>query len=208
MLRFYELQDGNIYIDNMDVKDINLLNLRKQVAIVPQDIALFSGTIYDNILYGRLDATEEEVIQAAKLANAHNFIMGLENGYKTESGERGTQLSGGQRQRIAIARALLRDPKILLLDEATSALDNESELLIQDSIYNLIKGKTTFIIAHRLSTIMNCDRIFVIDKGCIVEEGNHEQLFSNEESIYKKLYMMQLFEERKTLATDNYEPVE
>ena len=174
--RFYDLEHGKILIDGQDTKEMDLLSLRRQMAIVPQDVVLFSGSVYDNIRYGRLDARDEEIFEAARYANAHAFIIKLEKGYDTEVGERGLQLSGGQRQRIAIARAILRNPKILLLDEATSALDTESERMVQDALSRLMKGRTSFIIAHRLSTIAHCDRIVVLEGGSIVEVGTHEEL--------------------------------
>ncbi|HIE25705.1 TPA: ATP-binding cassette domain-containing protein, partial [Candidatus Poribacteria bacterium] len=165
LLRFYEVTEGEIFIDGYPLSRVTLESLRKQIAIVPQDTILFSGTVLANILYGRPDATDEEAIQAAKRANAHDFIMELPRGYETQIGERGVRLSGGEQQRIAIARAILKDPKILLLDEATSALDNESESLVQSSLKNLMKGRTTFIIAHRLSTVIHADEIFVLNRG-------------------------------------------
>ncbi len=189
--RFYELQQGEILIDGCNIKDMNLHSLRSQIALVPQDIVLFAGTIYDNIKYGKLEATSEEVYEAARLANAHEFILTFDKGYETEVGERGVQLSGGQRQRIAIARAILRNPKILLLDEATSALDTETELMVQDAINKLMKDRTSFVIAHRLSTIADCDRIVVLDRGEIVEIGTHEELIQNENGIYKRLHTLQ-----------------
>jgi subfamily B ATP-binding cassette protein MsbA len=189
--RFYEIIRGKILIDNIDAKEMNLYTLRSQIAIVPQDVVLFSGNVKDNIRYGRLDATDEEVFDAARAANAHSFIERLEQGYNTEVGERGLQLSGGQRQRIAIARAVLRNPKILLLDEATSALDTESELMVQEALDRLMKGRTSFIIAHRLSTIMHCDRILVLDGGRIVESGTHDELIQKKNGLYKRLHSLQ-----------------
>jgi subfamily B ATP-binding cassette protein MsbA len=189
--RFYEIQKGEIRIDGKDIREIDLHSLRSQLAIVPQDVILFSGTIYTNIQYGRLEATKEEVIQAAKAANAHEFIEKTEKGYDTEVGERGFQLSGGQRQRIAIARAILRNPRILLLDEATSALDTESELMVKEALDRLMEGRTSFIIAHRLSTVAHCDRIVVLDGGRIVELGTHEELLERESGIYRKLHSLQ-----------------
>jgi ATP-binding cassette, subfamily B, bacterial MsbA len=189
--RFYELSQGDILVDGKNIRDIDLFELRSQIAVVPQDVILFSGTIYDNIRYGRLEAQHHEVIEAAKGANAHMFIEKLENGYNTEVGERGLQLSGGQRQRIAIARAILRNPRILLLDEATSALDTESELMVQEALDRLMEGRTSFIIAHRLSTIAHCDRIVVIDAGRIVEVGTHEELLRIESGLYRRLHSLQ-----------------
>jgi subfamily B ATP-binding cassette protein MsbA len=165
-------------------------SLREQVGIVPQETMLFNGTVYDNILYGRLDATEEEVMAASKAANAHNFIMELPNGYDTQLGDRGVNISGGQRQRIAIARAILKNPQILILDEATSALDTESERVVQDALDRLMVGRTSFVIAHRLSTIKNADKILVLEKGRVVEEGNHDELM-NKDGLYAHLYKIQ-----------------
>ncbi|MBI3587476.1 MAG: ABC transporter ATP-binding protein [Ignavibacteriales bacterium] len=195
--RFYEVVDGGVYIDGRDVREMNLIDLRSQIAIVPQEIVLFAGTVRDNIRYGRLEASDDHVIEAAAMANAHTFIEQLEHGYDTEVGERGVQLSGGQRQRIAIARAILRNPKILLLDEATSALDSESEQMVQEALDRLMEGRTSFIIAHRLSTIYRCDRIFVLDRGSIAEEGTHEELLKNGTGLYKRLYSLQFAEEGK-----------
>ena len=189
--RFYDAQQGTIYIDGIDTKGVDLYSLRNQIAVVPQDVILFSGTVFTNIQYGRLEATREEVLQAARDANAHHFIEKLEKGYDTEVGERGLQLSGGQRQRIAIARAILRNPRILLLDEATSALDTESELMVKDALDRLMEGRTSFIIAHRLSTIAHCDRIIVLDAGSIVEIGTHEELLSKESGLYRRLHALQ-----------------
>ncbi len=193
LLRFYDPNKGNIFIDGYNIKDVTVSSLRKQMAIVPQDTILFSGTIKDNIKYGKPDASEEEIISAAVTANAHDFILELPEGYNTQVGERGTLLSGGQRQRIAIARALLRNPKILILDEATSSLDTESERLIQDAMNKLITGRTTFVIAHRLSTVQNASKILFLKEGRIVEEGTHKELIENN-SFYNKLYEMQFRE--------------
>lgn len=185
--RFYDATDGSIKIDGIDIKDYELKSLRKNIGIVPQETFLFAGTILSNIKYGKQDATMDEIIEAAKKANAHNFIIDLEKGYDTEVGERGVKLSGGQKQRIAIARAILENPQILILDEATSALDNESEKLVQDALEKLMEGKTTFVIAHRLTTIEKSDKIIVLQKGKIEEEGNHEELIEKK-GIYYSLY--------------------
>ena len=192
--RFYDLDHGKILIDGMDIKEMDLLSLRRQMAIVPQDVVLFSGSVFDNIRYGRLDAEQEEIFEAAHHANAHSFIEKLEKGYETEVGERGLQLSGGQRQRIAIARAILRNPKILLLDEATSALDTESERMVQEALNRLMKGRTSFIIAHRLSTIAYCDRIVVLEGGRIVESGTEDELLKKKKGVYKRLHSLQFNE--------------
>jgi len=189
--RFYEVTEGTLEIDGTDVRQILLANIRSQIAIVPQEVMLFAGTIRDNIRYGRLEASDEEIREAARAANAHEFIDRLEKGYLTEVGERGVQLSGGQRQRLAIARAVLRNPRILLLDEATSALDTESELLVQDALDRLMEGRTSFIIAHRLSTVQHADRILVLEGGQIVETGTHDELLSRKAGLYKRLYSLQ-----------------
>jgi subfamily B ATP-binding cassette protein MsbA len=193
--RFYDVVNGTVLIDGIDIQQLGLNDLRSHIAIVPQEVVLFSGSIRDNIRYGKLDATEDEIIDAARSANAHEFIERLEKGYQTEVGERGVQLSGGQRQRIAIARAILRNPRILLLDEATSALDTESEMLVKDALNRLMQGRTSFVIAHRLSTVFHCDRIFVLDRGSIVEQGSHEELLANESGLYKRLYSLQFSDE-------------
>ncbi|HOQ75143.1 MAG TPA: ABC transporter ATP-binding protein [Thermoclostridium sp.] len=185
--RFYEVNEGRILVDGKDIRKIRLESLRRNIGVVQQDVYLFGGTIRENILYGRPDASEEEVVAAAKLANAHDFIMELENGYDTFVGERGVKLSGGQKQRISIARAFLKNPPILILDEATSALDNESERLIQESLSILTRGRTTLIIAHRLSTIKNADLIVVLTSKGIEEMGTHEELL-NAGGLYSQLY--------------------
>ena len=188
--RFYDVTDGAIRIDGKDIRDISLKSLRSQIGIVQQDVYLFVGTVYENILYGRPDATREEVIEAAKQANAHEFIMSLPNGYDTDIGQRGIKLSGGQKQRLSIARVFLKNPPILIFDEATSALDNESEKVVQDSLETLAKNRTTFVIAHRLSTIKNAEKILVLSDDGIEEEGTHEELLQKK-GIYEKLYNMQ-----------------
>lgn len=185
--RFFDVDAGEISIDGINVKDYKIKSLRKKIGIVPQETFLFGGTVLENIRYGNQQASVEEVIEAAKKANAHEFIEKLEQGYETEIGERGVKLSGGQKQRISIARAILENPQILILDEATSALDNESEQLVQDALEKLMKGKTTFVIAHRLSTIINSDKIVVIQQGEIKEVGSHEELL-DKDGIYKSLY--------------------
>ncbi|MFC7687450.1 ABC transporter ATP-binding protein [Ureibacillus sp. GCM10028918] len=188
--RFYNVTDGAVKIDGIDVKDAVIHSLRAQIGIVLQDNILFSDSVKQNILMGRPDATDEEVIAAAKAANAHDFIMTLPDGYDTKVGERGVKLSGGQKQRVAIARVFLKNPPILVLDEATSALDLESEALIQDSLDRLASNRTTIIIAHRLSTITHADKIFVIDHGELVEEGNHETLMKKQ-GVYYDLFQIQ-----------------
>ena len=188
--RFYDCDAGTIRIDGTDIRHVTLDSLRNQVGIVPQETILFNGSVYDNILYGRLDATKEEIEAAAKAANAHDFIMELPEGYNTMLGDRGVNISGGQRQRIAIARAILKDPRILILDEATSALDTESERVVQEALNRLMLGRTSIIIAHRLSTIKNADRILVLDKGKLVEDGTHEELMAKN-GLYAHLYQIQ-----------------
>ena len=185
--RFFDVSGGSLKIDGIDIRDYEIKSLRKAIGIVPQETFLFSGTILSNIKYSRQNATFEEIGEAAKQANAHEFIENLSDGYNTEIGERGVKLSGGQKQRIAIARAILENPQILILDEATSALDNESEKLVQDALEKLMDGKTTFVIAHRLTTIENSNKIVVIQKGEIKEVGNHNELL-NKNGIYKALY--------------------
>ncbi|MGE6604221.1 MULTISPECIES: ABC transporter ATP-binding protein [Lysinibacillus] len=182
--RFYDATDGVVTIDGQDVRDVTLHSLRSQIGIVLQDNILFSDSVKENILMGKPDATDEQVIEAAKAANAHDFIMTLPNGYDTKVGERGVKLSGGQKQRVAIARVFLKNPPILILDEATSALDLESEALIQESLEELAHERTTIIIAHRLSTITHADKIFVIDHGQLIENGNHEQLMTKQGTYY------------------------
>lgn len=187
---FYKIEDGEIYIDGQNIKGIKLDSLRKNIGIVQQDIFLFNGSMKENILYGKLDASDEEVIEAAKRANIHDFIMSLPMGYDTQIGERGVRLSGGQKQRLSIARVFLKNPAILILDEATSALDNTTEILIQSALDELCKGRTTLVVAHRLSTIKNADEIVVIANGAIKEQGSHEELIQKD-GIYAKLYSLQ-----------------
>lgn len=194
--RFYDPVAGSIRIDNIDIQAVTLQSLRAQVGIVPQETILFSGTIFQNIIYGNLEAAKEEVIAAAKVANAHNFIMEMADGYETPVGERGAQLSGGQRQRIAIARAVLKNPRILILDEATSALDTESELLVQQALDRLMIGRTSFVIAHRLATVQRAHLILVMNNGKIVEHGNHETLVKAD-GLYSKLYKIQFSTENQ-----------
>lgn len=188
--RFYDVIHGAILIDGEDIRGIRRDSLRRQMALVPQDVILFGGTVESNIRYGRWDATSDEIIEAARQANAHDFIQELGNGYQTSIGERGIQLSGGQRQRIAIARAILANPKILLLDEATSSLDTESELQVQQALEKLMRGRTSLVIAHRLSTVMRADRIVVLDHGRIVQQGAHSELLA-EGGLYRRLYDLQ-----------------
>jgi ABC-type multidrug transport system fused ATPase/permease subunit len=191
LLRFYKPDSGQILIDNIDINDITVKQLRGNMAIVPQEVILFGGTIRENILYGKKNATEYELLEATKKANAWQFIQGFPDGFETIVGERGIKLSGGQKQRIAIARAILKDPAILLLDEATSALDAESEVLVQDALNNLMENRTTIIIAHRLSTIRNVDQIYVLENGEIVEEGTHETLSKLDNGMYNNLLKLQ-----------------
>lgn len=187
---FYDVTSGKILIDGMEIHDITMESLRQNIGIVQQDIYLFNASIKENILYGRLDATDEEVIEAAKRANIHDYIMSLEDGYETQIGERGVRLSGGQKQRLSIARVFLKNPPILILDEATSALDNTTEIMIQQALDELCKGRTTLVVAHRLSTIKNADEIAVISDGNIIEQGDHEALMAKD-GIYAHLYSLQ-----------------
>lgn len=191
ILRFFEPASGNISYDGVSANEYGLSQLRNQMAVVPQDVILFGGTIRENIAYGKPDATEEEIVEAARQANAIHFIEKFPEGLETVVGERGIQLSGGQRQRIAIARAVLKNPKILILDEATSALDSESERLVQDALEKLMKGRTSIVIAHRLSTVRSADTILVINEGAVIERGTHEELSKNVDGLYHQLSTMQ-----------------
>jgi len=190
LARFYDPQRGTIRIDGRDIRDFKIKSLRDKIAIVAQDMVLFNTTVRDNIAYGKENATESEIIEAARKAHALEFVEEMPDGFATIIGDRGFRLSGGQKQRIAIARAILKDAPILILDEATSQLDTASEQLIQEALYNLMKGKTAFVIAHRLSTVQNADKIVTMDKGRIVEVGAHQDLLAKG-SVYKRLYELQ-----------------
>jgi ABC-type multidrug transport system fused ATPase/permease subunit len=192
LLRFYQPDEGQLLFDGKAAETIPLTELRKQMALVPQDVMLFGGTIKENITYGKPGASQAEIEAAARKANAHDFITSFPEGYETVVGERGIKLSGGQRQRIAIARAILKDPVILVLDEATSSLDSASESVVQEALDNLMKNRTSFVIAHRLSTIRNADKIIVLDGGHVVESGTHQQLLAQEDGLYKSLTKLQL----------------
>ena len=198
--RFYDPTEGSITIDCCDIRHVQMRSLREQIGIVPQETALFGGSVRDNIRYGKLDATQEEIEAAAKAANAHDFISAMANGYDTLVGERGVKLSGGQRQRIAIARAILKNPRILILDEATSALDTESEQAVQEALDRLMRDRTTFVIAHRLSTITNADVIVVLEGGKIVEQGTHAELLARENGLYRRMYGLQFRWEEEPAA--------
>jgi ATP-binding cassette subfamily B protein len=191
LMRFYDPQEGSVLIDGRDARDFPICALRNQIAIVPQEVLLFGGTIAENIGYGRPGAEMTALVNAAKLANAHDFVSAFPEGYQTVVGERGIKLSGGQRQRIAIARAILKDPAILILDEATNSLDSESERLIQDALETLMKGRTSFIIAHRFATIRKASSIAVIKAGRLVELGTHDDLFSRPKGHYRHLSNLQ-----------------
>jgi ATP-binding cassette subfamily B protein len=191
LMRLFDVTSGRILIDGIDISKISQENLREHISFVPQDPVLFHRTLLENIRYGRRDANDDEVKEAAHLAHCDDFINNLPLGYDTYVGERGVKLSGGERQRVAIARAILKNSPILILDEATSALDSHSEGLIQDALHKLMEGKTTIVIAHRLSTIRQMDRIIVLDKGKVIEEGTHEELINNTGGLYKKLWDLQ-----------------
>jgi len=188
--RFYDPTSGLITIDGYDIRKVKLASLRKEISIVSQETILFNGSIRNNIAYGKIEASDAEIIKAAKQANAHSFIIGQRDGYDTQVGERGVKLSGGERQRIAIARAIIRDPRILILDEATSSLDTESEILVQQALERLMQGRTTFVIAHRLSTIQGADIIVVLNKRKIEEIGSHKELLAKD-GLYARLYRKQ-----------------
>jgi subfamily B ATP-binding cassette protein MsbA len=198
--RLWDVTDGRVLVDGHDVRALQLHSLREAISLVPQDATVFGGTIEENIRYGRLDASEEELIDAAQAANAHDFITAMPDGYQTVLGDRGTRLSGGQRQRVAIARAIIKDAPILILDEATSSLDNESERLVQQALTNLMRGRTTIVVAHRLSTIRNADRIAVLDDGWLLELGTHAQLVEKD-GLYAHLWRLQA-SERPSPADD------
>jgi ATP-binding cassette subfamily B protein len=194
--RFYDVTQGSVCIDGLDVRELELESLRPQIGIVLQESLLFADTIRENIAYGRLDATDDEVVTAAKAARAHDFIMEFPDGYDTEVGERGVTLSGGQRQRVSIARALLMDPRILILDDSTSSVDTETEYLIQQALKALMEGRTTFVIAQRLQTLMYADQILVLDQGRIVERGQHEELLA-QGGLYREIYDLQLRDQER-----------
>jgi ATP-binding cassette subfamily B protein len=190
LLRFYDVQEGVITLDGHDLRDLQTPDLRRSIGFVSQDVFLFHGTVRENIAYGTFEATDEQIEEAAKIAEAHDFIMQLPQGYDTIVGERGQKLSGGQRQRISIARAVLKDPPVLILDEATSSVDNETEALIQRSLEKIAVGRTTIIIAHRLSTVRNADRIFVLERGQLRESGTHDELVASGD-LYASLWNVQ-----------------
>jgi subfamily B ATP-binding cassette protein MsbA len=191
--RFYDPTEGSITIDGQDLRHVTMDSWYRQISLVPQETILFGGTILDNIRYGNEKATQEEVVAASRAAHAHEFIMSFPDQYQTIVGEKGINVSGGQRQRIAIARAIVKNPRILLLDEATSALDGESERLVQEALEQLMKGRTTFVIAHRLTTIQRADRILVLNKGRLVETGTHAELM-DQKGLYQYLYTLRLIE--------------
>jgi ABC-type multidrug transport system fused ATPase/permease subunit len=191
LLRFFDINQGEILIDGVPINEYDIKHLRSHIALVPQEVILFAGTIEENIAFGNPSASKEDIVLAAKQANAYEFIEKFPESFATQVGDRGIQLSGGQKQRIAIARALLKNPTILILDEATSALDSESEQLVQEALDNLMKGRTSLVIAHRLSTIRKADKIYVLDQGKIVEEGTHSELLTLEKGIYSNLVSIQ-----------------
>ena len=202
--RFFEVSEGNIEVNGINIKNLSLKKYRDYIGVVPQESFLFSGTVYDNIAFGKAGVTEEDIVKAAKMANAYDFIMELPNQFQTEVGERGTMLSGGQKQRIAIARALIQNPEIMILDEATSALDTESERLVQDALDKLMVNRTTFVIAHRLSTIINADKIVVMENGEIKEGGNHQELLRLN-GLYRHLYEIQFGKQEKNIESEELE---
>ena len=202
--RFFEVSEGNIEVNEINIKNLSLKKYRDYIGVVPQESFLFSGTVYDNIAFGKAGVTEEDIVKAAKMANAYDFIMELPNQFKTEVGERGTMLSGGQKQRIAIARALIQNPEIMILDEATSALDTESERLVQDALDKLMVNRTTFVIAHRLSTIINANKIVVMENGEIKEVGNHQELLRLN-GLYRHLYEIQFGKQEKNIESEELE---
>ncbi|MCB0164167.1 MAG: ATP-binding cassette domain-containing protein, partial [Anaerolineae bacterium] len=190
LLRFYDVKSGHVCLDGHDIRTLKLADLRGAIGLVSQDVFLFHGTVRENIIYGTFNATDEQIVRAAKIAEAHDFITNLPQGYDTIVGERGQKLSGGQRQRLSIARAVLKDPPVLILDEATSSVDNETEAAIQRSMERIAVGRTTIVIAHRLSTVRNADKIFVLDRGRLVEQGRHEELIAAN-GIYASLWRVQ-----------------
>lgn len=202
--RFFKVSEGNIEVNGINIKNLSLKKYRDYIGVVPQESFLFSGTVYDNIAFGKAGVTEDDIVKAAKMANAYDFIMELPNQFKTEVGERGTMLSGGQKQRIAIARALIQNPEIMILDEATSALDTESERLVQDALDKLMVNRTIFVIAHRLSTIINADKIVVMENGEIKEVGNHQELLKLN-GLYRHLYEIQFGKQEKNLESEELE---
>ncbi len=195
-MRFYDVQEGAVRFDGHDIRDLHIKDLRRAIGFVSQDVFLFHGTVRENIAYGTFDATDEQIIEAARIAEAHDFIMALPQGYDTIVGERGQKLSGGQRQRISIARAVLKDPPVLILDEATSSVDNETEAAIQRSLERIAVGRTTIVIAHRLSTVRNADRIFVLEQGELKEQARHDELVASG-GIYAGLWRVQTGERTK-----------
>ena len=199
--RFYDVTEGSITIDGIDIRDVTLASLRRQIGIVQQDAFLFSATIRDNISYGAVNASDDEIVSASKTARLHDFIMTLPQKYDTWVGERGVTLSGGQKQRLAIARTLLIDPRILILDDSTSSVDTETEFLIQQALRELMKGRTTFVIAQRLQTVKDAQQIFVLNKGLIAERGTHTQLL-NESKIYREIYELQLKAQEEALGSE------